>query len=82
MRAIDRLVDPAAPAEEEGKRPLLKRPEEFRDLRIDRARPAGNQSDYQDDYADTYDSIVSCLGTAYRDDDTTSQRRKDQMIER
>lgn len=36
-RTIDRLVDPAAPAEEQAsrKRRLLKGPEEFRELRVD-----------------------------------------------
>ena len=38
-RTIDRLVDPAASAEEKAsrKRRLLKGPEEFRELRVDRA---------------------------------------------
>jgi hypothetical protein len=38
-QAIDRLVDPAAPAEEKAsrKRRLLKGPEEFQELRVDRA---------------------------------------------
>jgi hypothetical protein len=37
---IDRLVDSAAPAEEQAgrKRRLLKGPEEFRDVRVDRAK--------------------------------------------
>ncbi|MEO8321695.1 MAG: hypothetical protein ABI561_25610 [Bradyrhizobium sp.] len=39
-KAIDRLVDPAAPAEEQAsrKRRLLKGPEEFREVRVDRAK--------------------------------------------
>ena len=39
-KAIDRLVDPAAPAEEQDrrKRRLLKGPEEFREVRVDRAK--------------------------------------------
>jgi hypothetical protein len=37
---IDRLTDPAAPAEEQAsrKRRLLKGPEEFREVRVDRKR--------------------------------------------
>jgi hypothetical protein len=37
---IDRLVDPAAPADEKAsrKRRLLKGPEEFQDLRVDRTK--------------------------------------------
>jgi hypothetical protein len=39
-KTIDRLVDPAAPAEERAsrKRRLLKGPEEFREVRVDRAK--------------------------------------------
>jgi hypothetical protein len=39
-KAIDGLVDPAAPAEDKAsrKRRLLKGPEEFRDVRVDRAK--------------------------------------------
>jgi hypothetical protein len=38
-KAIDNLVDPAAPADEKAsrKRRLLKGPEEFHDVRVDRA---------------------------------------------
>jgi hypothetical protein len=40
-KTIDRLVDPAAPAEEKAsrKRHLIKGPEEFREVRRDRAKP-------------------------------------------
>ena len=39
-KAIDRLLDPAAPAEEKAsrKRRLLRGPEEFREVRLDRAK--------------------------------------------
>jgi hypothetical protein len=39
-KTIDRLADPAAPAKEQDrrKRRLLKGPEEFRDVRVDRAK--------------------------------------------
>ena len=39
-KTIDRLVDPAAPPEEKAsrKRRLLKGPEEFREVRVDRAK--------------------------------------------
>jgi hypothetical protein len=39
-KAIDNLVDPAAPADEKAsrKRRLLKGPEEFHDVRVDRAK--------------------------------------------
>jgi hypothetical protein len=42
-KAIDRLLDPAAPAEQQAsrKRRLLRGPEEFRELRVDRSKPKG-----------------------------------------
>jgi hypothetical protein len=40
-KAINRLVDPAAPAEEKAsrKRRLIKGPEEFQEVRVDGAKP-------------------------------------------